>query len=262
MRAAILAKVQRRRIGGKKRSFVMPELMYPLRLGITGTDTGVGKTQVTTTLCRGLRSMGRRVWLHKPMACGGWDGTTAEDARALEPLRGADQPAATLCPWQFPEPASPHLAAAATGVELTKQQLLDGITACCGPHDLLVEGAGGLAVPLTSARDTVADIFSAAQLPLIIVTRPHLGTLNHTALTAAYARQHGLYVIGLILNFHDDVRDSLATRTAVQELPLVTGLPVLMTLPFDAGTLSNELAQELAVRVLSATVVQRAHGYA
>jgi dethiobiotin synthetase len=229
-------------------------MLSPLRLGITGTDTNVGKTHVTTLLVQGLRLVGRRVWLHKPMACGGWDGKTAEDGRTLMPLRSDDQPAASVCPWQFPEPASPHLAAAAAGISLTKQQLLHGIAACDGPHDLVVEGAGGLAVPLTSARETVADIFAAAQLPIIIVTRPHLGTLNHTALTVAFARQHGLRVVGLVLNYHEQVADNLATRSAAQELPLMTGVPLLATLPYRPHTANNEVARELAARVLAATL--------
>jgi dethiobiotin synthetase len=234
----------------------------PLQVAVVGTDTGVGKTRVVSCLVRGLRARHRRVWLHKPVACGGWDGRTAEDARALEPLRDPDQSAQSLCPFQFPEPASPHLAARAMGTEVSFAQLMAGIDACRptadNPHDLVVEGIGGLLVPLTAARQSVADLFAAARLPIVVVTRPHLGTLNHTALTIAAARQQGLTVVGLVLNHHTAVDDSLAVRTAATELEALTGVPLLVTLPFTPQfaphTAADPSAVDLAEAVLARTV--------
>lgn len=230
----------------------------PLQVAVVGTDTGVGKTRVVEVLTKGLRALGRRVWLHKPVACGGWDGRTAEDARALEPLRGHDQPAATLCPRQFPEPASPHLAAEAVGMTVDLTSLLAGIDRCrpttADVHDLIVEGVGGLLVPLTAARATVADLVVAARLPVVIVTRPHLGTLNHTALTVEAAKQRRIPILGLVLNHHTAVDDSLAVRTATAELPALTGVPLLATLPFAPHTRDDAAARVLAAAVLARTV--------
>jgi dethiobiotin synthetase len=160
---------------------------------------------------------------------------------------------------QFPEPAAPHLAAAAVSTQVTLPQLLTNIDACRPgaphQHDLLVEGIGGLYVPLTAARETVVDLLVAAQLPVLIVTRPHLGTINHTALTVVAARARGLRILGLVLNFHEAVADSLAVRSAATELPLVTGVPVLATLSYRPHTTDPTECDRLAAAVLAATVL-------
>ncbi len=225
---------------------------------VIGTDTGVGKTRVVELLVAGLRSIDRRVWVHKPVACGGWDGGTAEDARQLGRLVGDGQPAASICPRQFAEPASPHLAAQQAGVRIMLAELVAAVDHCrpsvADPHDLVVEGIGGLLVPLTSERQTVADLVTAAGLPVVIVTRPHLGTLNHTCLTVETARQRGIRVLGLVLNHHTAVDDSLAVRTAASELVALTGLPLLATLLFAPHTPPLAVATALAEAVLRRTV--------
>jgi dethiobiotin synthetase len=136
--------------------------------------------------------------------------------------------------------------------------LLAGIDRCrptvADGHDLIVEGVGGLLVPLTARRETVADLVAAARLPVVIVTRPHLGTLNHTALTVAAARQCGIAVLGLVLNHHTAIDDSLAVRSAASELPALTGVPLLATLPFAPHTRDATVARDLAAAVLTRTV--------
>lgn len=230
----------------------------PLQVAVVGTDTGVGKTRVVGLLVTGLRRLGRQAWVHKPVACGGWDGATAEDARILEPLRGPGQSAQDLCPLQFPEPASPHLAARSAGREVSWQALLANLDRCrpsaTAPHDLVVEGVGGLLVPLTPDLRTVADLIAAARLPVVIVTRPHLGTLNHTALTVEAAVRRGIPVLGLVLNHHTAVDDTLAVRSAAAELVALTGVPLLATLPFAPHTRDQQVAVDLADAVLARTV--------
>ncbi len=212
------------------------------RLAVIGTDTGVGKTAVTLLLARGLRALGGTVWLHKPVACGGWDGTSSEDGRALRAACGDGQDPATVCPLEFPEPCSPHLAAQAAGASVTLSGLLSAIpTPDPRPRtpDLLLETAGGLLAPLTTARETNADLLAALGWPVLLVTRPHLGTLNHTQLTVNECRRRGLRVAGLVVNHHQPAGTALAVRQAGSELAVLTGLPVLGELPFqpcdDAG---------------------------
>ncbi len=213
-------------------------------LAVIGTDTGVGKTWVTTMLAATLRAQGRRVWLHKPVACGGWEeapGATkgrsgsAEDARTLRAQCADGQDPATICPWEFPEPCSPHLAAAAAGATITAGDLTRGVAACRGAgHDLLLEGIGGLLTPLTSARESLAELLPFWGLPALLVTRPDLGTLNHTALTVRVARAAGIRLLGLVLNHQRAPADTLAERSAASELPLLTGLPLLAVIPAGA----------------------------
>ncbi len=204
----------------------------PTALAVIGTDTGVGKTRVVTLLVAGLRALGERVWIHKPVACGGFDGTTSEDGRRLAELCGDHQEPASVCPWQFPGDASPHLAAAAAGHALDLEQLARTVAGLSGDHQLVVEGVGGLLVPLTPARSTVLDLLLACALPALLVTRPHLGTLNHTALTVAVARARGLPLIGLVINAHAPVAPGLAGDHAAAELMAITGLPLIAELPY------------------------------
>jgi len=208
------------------------------RLAVIGTDTGVGKTAVTLLLARGLRMLGEAVWLHKPIACGGWDGVSSEDGRALRAACGDGQDPATVCPREFPEPCSPHLAAQAAGAVVSLAGLLAAIPACGTTNDerrttnLLVETAGGLLAPLTAARESNADLCAALAWPALLVTRPHLGTLNHTQLTVNECRRRGIRLLGLVLNHHAAVAPSLAVERASAELTALTGMPVLAEVPF------------------------------
>lgn len=199
-----------------------------MELAVIGTDTGIGKTHVTLLLAHRLRELGRRVWLHKPVACGGWDGTSAEDGRALRAACADGQDPGTVCPWEFPEPASPHLAAAAAGARLDAEGLARELARCRRPgHDLLVEGIGGLLAPLTHDRLTFAELLPAWGIPALLVTRPDLGTLNHTALTVRAARAAGVRLVGVLINRMRPPADTLAERTVDRELAAITGLPVL-----------------------------------
>jgi dethiobiotin synthetase len=258
----------------------------PLRLAVIGTDTGVGKSRVTALLTRGLRAHGRAVWLHKPVACGGWDAATAtaEDGRSLDALCGDGQARTTICPRQFPAAASPHLAAAEVGVQVLATDLVASLAPLCrGPHDLLVEGAGGLATPLSGDRHHLGDVLRlvieeaeavgktahhqmlhAHRHPLrpvhaaVLVARAGLGTLNHSSLTAMMAHACGLGIIGVVVNHVDAEADphSLALRTAAREIALCVGAPVLSELPWDPqGANLDAQALELAAAVLARSVI-------
>ena len=231
--------------------------MSPLRLIVLGTDTDVGKTWVTTALARGLRGLDRRVWLHKPVACGDWDGGSTADGRTLRALCGDGQNPTTVCPREFPEACSPHLAAEAAGVRVTLADLLAAVPRAPGEADaqrspdVILETAGGLLAPLTHDRLTNADLAAALGWSAILVTRPHLGTLNHTQLTVNEASRRGLRLLGLVLNHHAPVAPSVATRTAAAELTALTRLPVLIESQHGADP-ATALATALAAAVLAA----------
>jgi dethiobiotin synthetase len=224
--------------------------MPPIQVAVVGSDTGVGKTRVAIWLIAGLRRRGRRAWIHKPIACGDWLYDQAEDGRRLSPWVGDGQPPATVCPFQFPEAASPHLAAAAAGRPVSLADLEAGLAAVQGDHDLIIEGAGGLLTPLSAERSTIADLLAGTGIPLLIVTRPNLGTFNHTTLTVACARQRGLPLLGLVVNRAHPLNDDLATRDAARELTAITGLPVLADLPHSDST-EEPTPGGLAAAVLS-----------
>ncbi|MBA2480382.1 MAG: dethiobiotin synthase [Planctomycetes bacterium] len=224
--------------------------MKSLEIAVIGTDTSVGKTRVVELLVRGLRAQGRRVWVHKPVACGGWDGSTCDDGRTLSALIGDGQPTGSICPIQLPEPASPHLAARAAGVTYHLDRLVANLGRCRGEHDLVVEGVGGLLVPLTAADETICDVLVRTPMPALLVARPDLGTINHTLLTVKHARWVGLRLAGLVVNRPRPVADTLATRTAPSELARLTRLPLLADLAHGAA--STCAADDLATAVIAA----------
>ncbi|GIX03657.1 MAG: hypothetical protein KatS3mg113_0663 [Planctomycetaceae bacterium] len=185
--------------------------MRPLRgLVITGTDTGVGKTWVTVRLLQRLQAQGWRVGAYKP-ACSGAEGSCSptpywEDVEAL--LTASTLPAGFsldelrdwVCPQRFLAPLAPPLAAALEQREMDRELLLYGWHRWQGQVDaVLIEGAGGWFCPMTST-ETFADLAVHWKLPVLIVARRTLGTINHTLLTIEAVRQRGLSVVGIILN--------------------------------------------------------------
>src|SRR5436190_7478980 len=163
-------------------------------LFFTGTDTGVGKTFVTAAVARVLQGSHRPVQVSKPVATGG-----DEDTRRLaQAVAATDLHAIT--PWIFPVPAAPPVAARAAGVRLTLDDLLGAVRRQARAEAmLLVEGVGGLLCPLTET-ETVADLVRVLGLPLIVVARRSLGTLNHTLLTVEAAQRRGLTVAGVVVS--------------------------------------------------------------
>lgn len=193
-------------------------------LFITGTDTGVGKTHVTALLLAELRRRGLPAAGFKPIACGAGG---RDDARTYRKLMNNEMPLDTINPVYLRHPLAPSVAA-----RLEKRQInLDEIhSAFCLLNSffnpVLVEGAGGLLVPIK--RDYfVADLVRDLDLPVVIVARLGLGTINHTLLTVRQAQAAGLKVAGIILNDTVGGRHGLAEKTNVRELPALAGVPLL-----------------------------------
>lgn len=169
----------------------------PRGVFVTGTDTGVGKTVVATTLVVALRERGIRVGVMKPCETGvGPDGPA--DARALAAAAGTGDEIDEICPLQLALPAAPNVAAEHEGREVDLAALHAGFERLAGRHDfMVVEGAGGLLVP-TRPPATMADLASDLDLPVLIVARAALGTINHTLLTLNEADRRGLDVVGVV----------------------------------------------------------------
>ncbi len=207
----------------------------PAGLFFTGTDTGVGKTVVTAAVARLLRRQGRPVAVCKPVATGaveGPGGWRSEDTCQLAAAAGLEAEMDRVTPWAFPEPAAPPVAARAHGVGLTLDALAGAVRAWQRPGAVvLVEGVGGLLCPLTE-RETVADLAGVLGMPLVVVCRRSLGTLNHTLLTLEVARTRGLPVAGLVVN-ETAPPSGLAEATNVEELKRRGGVPLLAVVPYQ-----------------------------
>jgi len=168
-------------------------------LFVSGTDTGVGKTLVSCALLREARERGIDLVGMKPIETGvGAQGPL--DAQALRRAAACAEPLERLCPLQFQMPAAPNVAAAAEGrvVELTRVR--EAFEALAKRHAaVLVEGAGGLLVP-THEGASMADLAAELAVPLLIVTRAALGTINHTRLTLAEVERRGLALLGVVIS--------------------------------------------------------------
>ena len=197
-------------------------------LFITATDTGAGKTFVTAMIARALRAKNEVVRACKPVATGAdWiDGRwLSEDTRILAEATG-DEECGQITPWTFPAPAAPPVAARLAGFTLRLEELAGAVRrrAAAGAA-VIVEGIGGLLCPLTD-DETVADLAMELGLPLIVVARRSLGTLNHTLLTLEAAQTRRLRVAGVVVCETSPVTGP-AEETNVEELRRRIGVPLL-----------------------------------
>lgn len=204
-------------------------------LFVTGTDTGVGKTTVAAALAGAMRQRGIGVGVMKPFQTGavptegGW---FAPDAQFLVTAAGVDDPMDLVCPVMLEAPLAPSVAANLAGRRVGLADVLPAFDELCRRHPfVIVEGAGGLAVPIDGSL-TMRDLARAMRLPLLIVARPSLGTLNHTALTVEYVRAGGLDVAGIVLANYPDA-PGLAEQTNPAALESLTSVPLLGLTPHD-----------------------------
>jgi len=172
-------------------------------LFVSGTDTGCGKTQVACALARALRAAGRRVRVLKPVETGcelRAGALVPADALALAAAAGDDAPLERLCPFRLELAAAPEVAARAAGIEIDPARIANALAAAHAAADVvLVEGAGGLLVPLRADLD-VAGLVARLDLPLLLVARASLGTMNHTLLTLEAAAARGLRIAGVVVS--------------------------------------------------------------
>lgn len=219
---------------------------------ITATDTELGKTAVACALALLLRRRGLDVGVMKPVASGCRDkrgGVRLEDAEQLRAASGSDDDLSRICPVALPEPLSPHLAAERAGVSIERERIRVAFDELLRRHEILiVEGVGGLLAPI--APDCfVADMAAEMGLPLLVVTRWGLGTLNHTLLTVSEARRRGLEIIGLIVNECVDREHGVAETTAPGELRRMTNLTVLAQIPFHEADDPADLYEQMARQI-------------
>lgn len=221
--------------------------MAPRGIFVTGTDTGVGKTIVAATLARLLRMNGASVGVMKPVTSGCREVSgelVSDDALLLSQAAGIGI-SDDVAPYRLREALAPAVAARIDGVQVDFSFIkasFDRLASSC--DFVIVEGAGGLMVPLSGGL-LVADLARELGLPLLVVARPGLGTINHTVLTCFAARQMGLQVAGVIVNGMPE-NPGPAEQGAPHQIGSLCGASVLGVWPHRNEIDQMEIVDELS----------------
>ncbi|MBV9143493.1 MAG: ATP-dependent dethiobiotin synthetase BioD [Pseudonocardiales bacterium] len=205
-------------------------------LVVTGTGTGVGKTVVTSALAALAAAAGCRVAVLKVAQTGVYTGQPGD----VEDVRRLVGPSVTCRELaRYPDPVAPATAARRAGLApVTPATAIAAIRELAAEHDLvLIEGTGGLLVPLDDRGGTLTDVAAALAAPVLVVAAAGLGTLNHTALTVEALRTRSLGCVGVVIGAWPAEPD-LAAQCNLVDLPAVTGLPLLGVLREGAGRLA------------------------
>lgn len=172
--------------------------MRPLRFFVTGTDTGVGKTQVSCALLSLMADAGLQPAAFKPYESGIDDPSCPEDATALMNAARSGLSIDEVSVHRFREPLAPGVAAHREGRQPSIARTRAAFHRFDG-RSLVVEGAGGLFVPLDRRRDVI-DLVAEWRLPVILVARAGLGTLNHIGLSMEAMERRRIKVAAVVLN--------------------------------------------------------------
>lgn len=191
---------------------------------ITGTDTNVGKTVVSAALMCALRGS-EKVCYWKPIQTGIEADDDTQTVRALATCSDAEIYDAG---YRLEKPLSPHLSARLADVRIELKEILKLWNAASDEHFWLVEGAGGVFVPLNE-KDLMIDLIAALGLPVVIAARSALGTINHTLLTVEALRARDIPIAGVIMNGEPNEENRKAIEHYGQvkvlgELPHLDGL--------------------------------------
>ncbi len=197
---------------------------------ITGTDTGVGKTYVAEGLIQELREYGVDVGIMKPAetGCRARGGRLIPaDALRLRKASGVRDSIELVNPYRFSRALAPSVAAKLADKTIDPARIIDSFRVLSQRHAfMIVEGAGGIMVPL-SGKYLYLDLVAALRLPVIIVARPGLGTINHTLLTISAIRKRRLKIAGIVINHVKDQKQGLAEKTSPAVLEAISSVKIL-----------------------------------
>ncbi len=210
---------------------------------VTGTDTGVGKTLISCALLHGFAAQGKRVVGMKPVAAGCDDDGQNEDVLQLRSAGNVAVGYGRINPYCFVPAIAPHFAAQRAGVIVQFSRITASYHELAAQAEVvIVEGAGGLLVPLNAQQDS-ADLMLELGLPVILVAGMRLGCLNHALLTVEAIAARGLVLAGWVANVVD--ADMASIEENVAALRQRIGAPLLGVVPFmtqpDAGAAAGHL---------------------
>lgn len=224
---------------------------------ITGTDTGIGKTIVAAGISANIRNRGIDVGVMKPIATGCrriGKKLVSHDAKVLMASAKVNDPYEIVNPIAFAHPLSPNIASKLSRKKINLNKIFKAYTELHKRHEIIiVEGIGGIMVPITD-KYFVVDLIKKLQLPIIVVSRPTLGTLNHTLLTVEIARHYNIEIKGIVVNYTEKFRKGVTERQNIKALEKVCRVPVLAEIPFIKGINPHNLPTKLFDKVVDAII--------
>ena len=224
---------------------------------ITGTDTGVGKTVITAALIKAAGILGFRACGMKPIETGCQKQKfklIPADGMFLREIGNMDDLVDLVTPVRFENPLAPLPASEIEGVPVDLMKIRIAYSQLAGKYDVvIVEGIGGLLVPVRSDY-FVLDLAKDFALPVIVVSRPGLGTINNTMLTVNYAIREGIQVAGIIINCSHPPEGTLAEKTNADVIKRVSPVPVIGIFPYlknmESGAIERAVVKSLNLRIV------------
>jgi len=221
----------------------------PKGIFITGTDTGVGKTYVASRIAEELRCRGIDAGVMKPVetGCKKVRGELhPSDALALMHAAGVRDVLSLVNPYRFSWPLAPLVAAGLEGKRIDTDRICKAFEALSQRHEfLIVEGAGGILVPLTE-HYCYLDLAGDLGLPVVIVARPGLGTINHTLLTVKALQERKAKIAGVVFNYAESRKKGPAERTSPAVIERISGISLIGTVRYRSvnveGLVDNVLS--------------------
>lgn len=226
---------------------------------ITGTDTGVGKTIIAGAIIRALNSLGTKACGMKPVesGCRSEGGVLVpDDGMFLKHIAHMEEPLTLITPCRLASPLAPLPASEIDRIDVNITEIKKAFTELSGRYEaVVVEGVGGLLVPIRTDY-YVIDLAREFGLPLIVVAKPGLGTINHLLLTVKYALKEGLEIAGVIINYSHRPENSLAEETNPGVLARICPVPVIGTFPWLKG-MEQDLIEKTAVKNLDLDLIKK-----
>ncbi len=214
---------------------------------ITGTDTGVGKTIVSAAIIRALVKKGIKVGAMKPVETGCArteirsenESLIPSDGMFLKEMAEMDDAIDLIVPVRYEHPLAPMVAADLENRPVDLDHIYRAYNILSEKYEfMIVEGAGGLLVPITRIKNKkekayyMSDFTKDLKIPMIIVTRPVLGTINHTLLTINESIREGINVVGIVINYSHKAENTAAEKTNPDVLRELSPAPILGILPY------------------------------
>ncbi len=214
-------------------------------LFVTGTDTDVGKTVIAAGLAGLFKEKGLKVGVMKPIQTGAIKRKgklVSLDIELMIKTSGITKDMDILNPYCLEPPLAPLVASQITGVKIDIEKILAAYSKLKANYEfVIVEGAGGLLVPILS-NYLMIDLIKDFDLPLLIVAKPSLGTINHTLLTIRQAQSQGIRVLGVVINRLKEDEAGIAEQTNPQVIEKISNVPILGIIP-DSPKISLEKCQ-------------------